>query len=326
LGAKWFTFEEVAYMSFSNSATEQSDASQALSQLAGEIWFARVQELRLESRTDFSIGAVVVPFHDDFPDTSGAFSAITKDISPTGIGIVANLSTMTPEVVICVSVKSESRLLRGLVRYHKELEPGWGRFGVEVTDVLDENEYPQLARFVESVMSDGGSSGDSVADGGMPSDVAAPVEEVVENTSPGLTDAVCDATNPSENGPTAQVIASDGLCSGDSVADGGTPSDVAAPVENASPGLTDAVCDASNPSENGPTAQVVASDGVCSGDSVADCGTTSDVAAPVEGVVENASPGLTDAVCDATNPSENECATLGAGCISAFANFGWEFK
>ena len=140
-------------MSFSNPPTNQSDASQVLSQLAGQTKAASNQERRLEGRTDFSIGIVVVPIHDDSPDTSGAFSAITKDISTTGIGIIANRSSLTPEVVICLSGKSEARLLRGLVRHHKELGPGWGRFGVEVTDVLDKIEYPQLARFVGSIMS-----------------------------------------------------------------------------------------------------------------------------------------------------------------------------
>lgn len=139
-------------MSFPIPPIRQPDARQVLGQLAGQKKAASKQERRLEGRTDFSIGIVVVPIHDDSPDISRAFSAITKDVSITGIGVIANRSILTPEVVICLSVKSEARLLRGLVHYHKELGPGWSRFGVEVTDVLDKSEYPQLTRFVGSII------------------------------------------------------------------------------------------------------------------------------------------------------------------------------
>jgi hypothetical protein len=139
-------------MLFSKPPTRQPDAKQVLGQLAGQKKAASNPERRLEGRTDFSIGIVVVPLHDDSPDISKAFSAITKDISTTGIGVIANHSILTPEVVICLSGKSERRLLRALVRYRKELGLGWVRFGMEVTDVLDKNEYPQLSRFVGSIM------------------------------------------------------------------------------------------------------------------------------------------------------------------------------
>ena len=140
-------------MSFPNPPTRPPDAKQVLGQLAGQTKAASNQERRLEGRTDSIIGIVVVPIHDDFPDISKAFSAITRDVSTTGISVIANRSILTPEVVICLSGKSEARLLRGLVRYRKELGLGWVRFGMEVTDVLDKSEYPQLTRFVGSIVS-----------------------------------------------------------------------------------------------------------------------------------------------------------------------------
>jgi hypothetical protein len=95
---------------------------------------------------------VVVPIHNDSPDISVAFSAIAKDVSTTGIGVIASCSSSTPEVVICLSDKPEVRLFRGLVHHRKELGRGWVRFGVKVTDVLDKSKYLQLTRFVASIM------------------------------------------------------------------------------------------------------------------------------------------------------------------------------
>ena len=140
-------------MSSQTLQVRQSDARQVLGQLADQEKAASSQERRLEQRTDTSVGIVVVPIHNDSPDISRAFSAITKNVSTTGIGVIANCSVLPPEVVICVPDKPKTRLFRGLVLHRKELGPGWVRLGVEVTDVLDRNKYPRLTGFLESILS-----------------------------------------------------------------------------------------------------------------------------------------------------------------------------
>jgi hypothetical protein len=98
------------------------------------------------------MGILVVPLSDESPDIAGAFTALTKDVSATGIGLVANRAIPTAEVLLRLSGTSETRLLRTTVRSRKELGEGWVRFDMEVTDVVDKSEYPQLKHFVGSIM------------------------------------------------------------------------------------------------------------------------------------------------------------------------------
>ena len=96
---------------------------------------------------------LVVPLNDECPDIAKAFTAMTKDVSAMGIGVVTNRSIPTAEALLRLSGNSETRLLRTTVRNRKELGQGWVRFDMEVTGVLDKSEYPQLKHFVGSIMS-----------------------------------------------------------------------------------------------------------------------------------------------------------------------------
>lgn len=142
-------------MSLSKSVTEQLDVRQLLSEVANQEGLGKAKaapERRLERRTDLCIGIFVIPMNDNYPDISKAFTAIAKDVSTRVIGVIANCFPSTPEVLICLSGKSGTRVLRGLVRYRKELGLGWVRFSTEVSGMVDESEYPQLRHFVGSIM------------------------------------------------------------------------------------------------------------------------------------------------------------------------------
>ena len=95
----------------------------------------------------------VAPMDDGAPDVSRTFTAVTKDISSKGIGIIANRFILTPEVLICLWSEGNLKLLRAAVRHRRELSRGWVHFGVEVTGMAEKHEYPQLRRFVESLLS-----------------------------------------------------------------------------------------------------------------------------------------------------------------------------
>ena len=99
------------------------------------------------------MGILVVPLNDESPDIAKAFTALTKDVSSTGIGMVANRNIPTSEALLRFSGSSETKLLRSIVRNRRELGQGWVRFDMEVTGVVDKSEYPQLKNFVGSIMS-----------------------------------------------------------------------------------------------------------------------------------------------------------------------------
>jgi hypothetical protein len=108
-----------------------------------------ISERRSEQRTSLITAVLVVPLEDGVPDTARAFTGIAKDISNKGIGIIAHHFLMAAEVVICLWSDGEPKLLRAVVRHHKELNRGWVRFGVEVTRMAERNEYLELRRFIE---------------------------------------------------------------------------------------------------------------------------------------------------------------------------------
>ena len=133
--------------------TTPPNVLQFLSQLANQKTPAKAegrQERRLEERTDLSIGILIIPLNGGSADISQAFTAVTKDVSSNGIGVIANRSISTPRVLICVLGKSEPVLFRALIQYRKELGLGWVRIGTNVTGMVDGSEYPQLHRFVAS--------------------------------------------------------------------------------------------------------------------------------------------------------------------------------
>jgi hypothetical protein len=143
-------------MFVSKPPTEPSDAQQLLATLANQgrgLKIGRVDERHWTQRADLSVGVLVVPLSDDCPDIGKAFTAMTKDVCSMGIGVVTNRSIPTAEALLRLSGNSETRLLRTTVRNRKELGQGWVRFDMEVTDVLDKSEYPQLKHFVGSIMS-----------------------------------------------------------------------------------------------------------------------------------------------------------------------------
>jgi hypothetical protein len=140
----------------STPLTQQSDVRQLMAALTGQNGrgqIGRLDDRHWQGRADLSIGVLVVPLNDESPDIAKAFTALTKDVSSTDIGVIANRSIPTAEALLRLSGNSETRLLRTTVRNRKELGQGWARFDMEVTGVLDKSEYPQLKHFVGSIMS-----------------------------------------------------------------------------------------------------------------------------------------------------------------------------
>jgi hypothetical protein len=136
-------------------SARQPDAQQLLTALGnqgGRERVGRFEPGHCDPRADLSMGILVVPLNDESPDIAKAFTALTKDVSATGIGMVANRSIPTAEALLRLSGNSETRLLRSTVRNRRELGQGWVRFDMEVTGVVDKSEYPQLKQFVGAIL------------------------------------------------------------------------------------------------------------------------------------------------------------------------------
>jgi hypothetical protein len=82
------------------------EAQKLLARLADQRTLEKVRALeehRSEGRADLSVGVLVVPLNDESPDIAKAFTALTKDVSTTGIAIVADRCIPTAEALLCLS-------------------------------------------------------------------------------------------------------------------------------------------------------------------------------------------------------------------------------
>ena len=86
------------------------------------------------------------------PEITQAFVALTRDLSSNGLSLITNRSIDTPEFLVCFSGESEPRFLRANVLYRKHLGLGWLQLCMEVTGMVEMEEYPQLTEFAGSVM------------------------------------------------------------------------------------------------------------------------------------------------------------------------------
>jgi hypothetical protein len=139
----------------SSPQSELFDAQQFLARLTGQNMLEQAEvthDRRSQQRTPLSIGIMVVPFHDGVPLLADAFAAITKDASPTGLGVVANRQISTCEVLACFSGNTERRILRAEIRDHRHLGAGWFHVSAEVTGTVGADEYPELSRLADTML------------------------------------------------------------------------------------------------------------------------------------------------------------------------------
>ncbi len=104
---------------------------------------------RGEPRTNFCIGVRVVPLIDERPALSAAFTAITKDFSSTGIGVVTDRAITAETVLLCLPSADGGRFVLSHVRNCRPLGVGWFHYGMEVIELIDHTRYAELGEFAE---------------------------------------------------------------------------------------------------------------------------------------------------------------------------------
>jgi hypothetical protein len=141
---------EIDEMFFSRMRGRRHEAQSLLFQFLNGKVIVEVKspyEDRSETRSRFCLAVSVIPLHDGDPDIDAAFTAVTKDISTTGVGIVTNQLISTEEVLIFLGAEASVRPLRAKVCSCHPLGFGWFVFGTEVTALAYSDEYPILAHF-----------------------------------------------------------------------------------------------------------------------------------------------------------------------------------
>lgn len=99
---------------------------------------------RMESRVPMVRVVLVVPLAGDRPAMAQAFTAITKELSTTGMALVLTEPRALDEVIVGVRWEGDMTYLRAKARHLNPIGGGFYQLGLHVTSVVHPSDYPQL--------------------------------------------------------------------------------------------------------------------------------------------------------------------------------------
>ncbi len=99
---------------------------------------------RLDYRVNLTVVVVVVPMEDGKPRLGRAFTAVTKEFSAEGVGVVVEEPVKLEHVVIGFRWEGETIYLRARAKHMNPLGGGFYQLGLHLTEVLKANDYPEL--------------------------------------------------------------------------------------------------------------------------------------------------------------------------------------
>jgi hypothetical protein len=104
-------------------------------------------EFRSEGRSNRALPVLLAPWEQDKPVVEESTYAITKDFSERGLSLILPQPFRADEFVVGVWLESP-RFVLGKIRQNTPLGGGFWQLGVELTDLLDSAEAPQIASLV----------------------------------------------------------------------------------------------------------------------------------------------------------------------------------
>lgn len=142
-------------MSHTGTSSSRQTAQQFLRRLANARSMDKLrmdENRRGEARVDFCIGIWVIPIARNLPNLDRTFSAVTRDLSSSGLGIVADRSLLHEQLFLCFPSRSEMKFLRAEVESQRDVGAGWYLLGLTVTELIDIEKHPRLIQFAASLL------------------------------------------------------------------------------------------------------------------------------------------------------------------------------
>lgn len=105
----------------------------------------RMTDVRQEQRSNTTVPVIIVPYVKGKPLIDEAVHATTRDLSSAGIGLVADRSIDTQEVLIGFRSEEDVFFIRATVKYQDRISPTFFQIGASASEVLHASDYPLLA-------------------------------------------------------------------------------------------------------------------------------------------------------------------------------------
>ena len=107
---------------------------------------ALVEGPRLDRRINLTVVVLVVPEVDGEMRFDEAFTAVTKEFSANGVGVVLSEARRLENVVLGFRWLGEMRFARAHLKHFHPMGGGFYRAGFNLTEMLHAADHPQLQK------------------------------------------------------------------------------------------------------------------------------------------------------------------------------------
>jgi hypothetical protein len=99
---------------------------------------------RNDSRVNLVVVVMVIPLEKRRLAVEGAFTAITKEFSSTGVGVVLDHPCALEQAVLGFRFEGEMHFVRARARHLNPLGGGFSQLGFQMSEVVTVHDYPEL--------------------------------------------------------------------------------------------------------------------------------------------------------------------------------------
>jgi hypothetical protein len=107
---------------------------------------ALVEGPRLDRRINLTVVVLVVPEVDGEMRFDEAFTAVTKEFSANGVGVILSEARPLEDVVLGFRWLGEMRFARAHLKHFQPMGGGFYRAGFQLTEMLHAADHPQLQK------------------------------------------------------------------------------------------------------------------------------------------------------------------------------------
>ncbi len=99
---------------------------------------------RQDSRVNLSIVAMVIPSDGEQLRVPQAFTAVTKEFSNNGVGLVLNQPVGLDQAVLGFRLEGQMEFVKAQAKHREPMGGGFYQIGFQLTEVVSSADYPEL--------------------------------------------------------------------------------------------------------------------------------------------------------------------------------------
>jgi hypothetical protein len=100
---------------------------------------------RRDRRVNLVVVVSIIPIENKRPQVDQAFTAVTKEFSSTGVGVVLDQPRGLNEVILGFRFAGETTFIRAHAKHLNPMGGGFYQLGLHLMEVISAGDYPDLA-------------------------------------------------------------------------------------------------------------------------------------------------------------------------------------